>query len=162
MAMASQYAESLRAKFSAVKLRSKWWGVTRKVDDTTRDKMAEAVGARCEEVHAKKYLVNTKDSRYKACTAVRSAVKSFFRQTTNPWPEDGVRLCLREDIQAITDQVARSQSALDQAVAGLNEAYFEIREERRQSLGTMFRESDYPETLEGLFGVWLGVVNIQP
>jgi hypothetical protein len=160
--MASEYAEALRAKFSAVRLRTKWWGVTRKVDDVTRNTMAEAVGARSEEVHAKKYLVNTKHPKYKGCTKVRSNVKSFFKNTTNPWPEDGVRLCLREDIQKITDQVARAQSALDQAVAGLNEVYAEIREERRQSLGTMFREDDYPETLEGLFEVWLEFVNIEP
>ena len=160
--MASEYAEALRAKFSAVRLRTKWWGVTRKVDEVTRNTMAESVGARVEEVHAKKYLVNTKHPKYKACTKVRSNVKSFFRDKTNPWPEDGVRLCLRQDIQTITDQVARAQSALDQAVAGLNEVYAEIREERRQSLGTMFREDDYPETLEGLFSVWLEFVNIEP
>jgi hypothetical protein len=160
--MASQYAEALRTKFSAVRLRTKWWGVTRKVDDVTRDKMAEAVGANADEVHAKKYIVNTKNPRYKACTKVRSNVKSYFKGKTNPWPEDGVRICLREDIGAITDQVARAQSALDQAVAGLQECYTEIREERRQTLGTMFREDDYPETLDGLFSVWLEFVNIDP
>lgn len=160
--MASESALVLQSKFAGVKLRTKWWGVTREVDDDTRDKMASAVGAAKEEISAKKRLVAKGDASYKGCTKVRSQARSWFKEISNPWPEEGVRLIRREDLEPLNTKIAVLQTQLDQAVAGLQARYREIIEERRKNQGTMFREGDYPQTLEGLFGIWVEFVSLEP
>lgn len=158
----SEYADLLREQFAAVKLRTKWWGITKAVDDYTRRQMASAVGADADEVHAKKYLVNTRHEAYKACTAVRSQAKTFVKDSTLPFPEDGLRLIKRDQLADFNNRMIGFTSALDQAVAGLQAAYWEIRQERKTALAGMFREGDYPITLEDQFSIWVEYPSIEP
>jgi hypothetical protein len=158
----SEYADVLREQFAAVKLRTKWWGVTKAVDDYSRRQMANAVGADEKEVHAKKYLVDTKCPQYKGCTTVRSQAKSWLKEITLPYPDDGIRLLRRDNLQTFANKMAGFTAALDQAVAALQDAYWDIRQERKTALAGMFREGDYPLTLVDQFSIWVEYPSIDP
>lgn len=158
----SEYSDLLREQFAAVKLRTKWWGITKAVDDFARGKMAKAVEADPSEVHAKKYLVNTKTPAYRACTAVRSQAKAWVKDNTLPFPEDGIRLLKRDALAAFSNKMACFTAQLDQAVAALQDAYWDIRQERKTALAGMFREGDYPLTLTDQFSIWSEFPSIEP
>ena len=158
----SEYSDLLREQFTAVKLRTKWWGITKAVDDYSRRQMASAVGADEKEVHAKKYLVDTKQPQYKACTAVRSQAKSYVKECTLPFPEDGIRLLKRDCLSEFTNKMAGYTAQLDQAVSALQDAYWDIRQERSKALAGMFREGDYPITLADQFSIWSEFPSIEP
>ncbi len=158
----SEYADVLREQFAAVKLRTKWWGITRAVDDYSKKKMAEAVDADEDEVSASKKLVNTKFPQYKACTAIRSQAKSWFKENTLPFPEDGVRLHKRTNIQDAVNTVAGFTARLDQAVAALQDSYWDLRQERKAKQRGMFREEAYPLTLVDQFAIWIEFPSLDP
>lgn len=158
----SEYADVLREQFTAVKMRTKWWGITRSVDDYSKKKMAEAVDTDEKELSASKKLVNTKFPQYKACTAIRSQAKTWFNECTLPFPEDGVRLHKRATLQDAVNAMAGFTSKLDQAVAALQDSYWDLRQERKAKQRGMFREEAYPITLVDQFAIWIEFPSLDP
>src|SRR3954469_23087097 len=95
----STSAERLRVTMGAVRVSFTWFGVRKTLTNEQKNQAAEPFGAEGEFLSARKKLLDTKHPAYKAVTAVRGKVLSYWRGLILPYPEPGVRLVRQEQIQ---------------------------------------------------------------
>jgi len=90
---------------------------------------------------------------YKAVTAVRGKVISFWKAMSLPYPEPGIRLIRQDKIDEFAAKMREFQEELAEAVEALDRHYSELKAMARSRLGSLYNPGDYPESLHGLFAV---------
>lgn len=159
----SQHAANrLRATMAAVRVCFTWFGVRRTLSRQQKDEAAVAFGAEGNFLSAGKKLLDTSHPAYKAVTAVRGRVVAYWRGISLPYPEPGVRLIRQQDIAAFTVQMTTLKAELDEAVWRLDEHYAELKSSARERLGRLYSPTDYPERLQGLFGLEYDFPSVEP
>lgn len=148
MSMIQEIADQLRLDTAAVRLRKTKFGTTKAMSKQQRESAADVFSADGEFVRASKKLLNTKDDAYKAVTSILSRANSVWKESTVPYPEDGIRLIKRERIEAFQSKMLSLTAELDQAVAALNDKLWELKQEARVKLGSLYNPGDYPDSLE--------------
>lgn len=71
---------------------------------------------------------------------------------TMPWADTGWRMISVHAFFDYTEEMARHEATFNRLVSRLATSYAEMREEARRHLGAMYREEDYPPTLQTRFG----------
>ena len=155
-------ANRLRATMAAVRLSISWFGTRKTLTPQQKAQAAESFGAEGEYLSAGKKLLDTSHPAFKAVTAVRTRIVSYFKGISLPYPEPAIRLLRQDDIQTFDVQMTTLRSDLDEAVEKLDEHYSELREAARERLGTLFNEGDYPDSLRGLFAVEYDFPSVEP
>jgi hypothetical protein len=98
-------------------------------------------------------LASVRYPAYKEVTAVRGRVQSFWKGCTLPYPEPGVRLIKQDNVEHFNEQMEEFRDQLTEAVGKLDQHYAELKASARRRLGQLYNPDDYPDSLEGLFGV---------
>jgi hypothetical protein len=136
---------------AAMRLSFTWFSVRKSLTADQKAQAAEAFGAEGDVLSAGKRLVNTKHSKYRAVTYIRNRAVSLWKAISLPFPESGIRLVKRDDIDSIDTQMRTLKEELGHAVTELDQHYWELKAAARDRLGRLYNESDYPVTLDGLF-----------
>ena len=144
-------AQRLRAEMAAVRLSVSWFGVRKALTEQQKQRAAVAFDAQTKCLSARKRLLDTRHPAYKALTAIRGRVASYWRGVTVPFPEAAIRLIRLDTIETFESQMTRFRDELDDAVQALGERYDELKQLAQQQLGSLFNASDYPPRLQGLF-----------
>src|SRR3954466_14036810 len=110
-------AERLRITTAAVRVAFTWLGVRKALTPAQKTQAAEPFGAEGDFLSARKKLLDTKHAAYKAVTAVRGKVLSYWRSLTLPSPEPGVRRVKRDLIEPFHRQINDFRDQLADAVA---------------------------------------------
>ena len=158
----SDYASRLRATMAAVKLSITWLGIRKTLSPEQRAQAAERFGAEGDVLSAGKKLLDTRHPAFRAVTQVRHQVIAYWRDTTLPYPEPGVRLIKQHDVTAFNDRLSALRHNLLAAVTTLDDHYAELQSAARQRLGRLFNLNDYPVTLRGLFDVCWEFPSLEP
>ena len=111
---------------------------------------------------AGKKLLDTRHAAYTAVTSVRGRIQSVWRGFSLPYPEAGIRLIRRDDIERLDTQLTSLRCELVDAVEQLEQRYAELRAAAEQRLGRLFDLSDYPTSLNGLFAVEWDYPSVEP
>jgi hypothetical protein len=146
-------ADRLRATMAACRVQFTWLGTQKSL---TLEQCAAAAGAFDADgraLSAGKKLLDVAHPAFRAVTAVRGQVESYWRSLTLPYPEPGVRLIKQERVDEFARRMAGYRADLEHAVAALDRHYTELRAAARGRLGSLYNEADYPDTLVGLFGL---------
>lgn len=159
---ASSPAERLRTTMAAVRVSLSWFGVRKTLTPEQKAEAAEPFGAEARFLSAGKRLLDTSHPAYKAVTAVRNRVLSFWKGMTLPYPESGIRLIRQDKIDDFDAQMRTLRSELAEAVETLDRHYSELKSAARQRLGSLFNAGDYPESLTGLFEVTWDFPSVEP
>jgi len=146
-------AQRLRATMAAVRVRFTWFGVQKALTPEQKAQAAEPFDAEGRYLSAAKRLLDTKHTAYRAVTAVRRKVESYWKGASLPFPEPGVRLIKQDAVDEFTTTLTGYQIELNDAVANLDRHYAELKQAAAERLGSLFNPADYPETLVGLFAV---------
>ena len=146
-------AREMRQTMGAVKLSFTWMGTRRKLEDGQIRQAADTFDADRDLVTASKKLIDTKHPAYRAVSVIKSQAASFWRGMTLPYPQDGIRLIRRDDIEKFESTMADYRSRLEEAVNNLRDHYETIKANARERLGRLYNPADYPATLEGTFGI---------
>ncbi len=154
--------ERLRTTMAAVRLSISWFGSRKTLTPEQRTQAADAFGAEGNYLSAGKKLLDTSHPSFKAATAVRTRIVNYWKGVSLPYPEAGIRLIRQGDIQTFDVQMTTLKTDLDDAVERLDECYSELREAARDRLGSLFCTADYPESLQGLFGVEYDFPSVDP
>lgn len=149
----TEAARDMRETMGAVKVSFRWFGTRRSLNDNQTRQAAANFDADAEQVSAYKKLVDTKHPAWKALTAIKGEVVSYWRGITLPYPIDGVRLMRRDDIAAFEDRMQGFRERLQEAVANLQTEFESIKTRAREHLGSLYDPSDYPTSLEGMFQI---------
>ena len=155
-------ASRLRTTMAAVRLSFTWFGTRKTLSAAQRNQAAHTFGAEGKFLSAGKKLINTSHPSFKAVTAVRTRIVSYLKGVSLPYPEPGIRLIRQDDIQMFDVQLTALKAELDDAVEQLDECFGELKEAARDRLGSLFSESDYPVSLQGLFGVEYDFPSVEP
>ena len=155
-------AQWLRDTAAAVRVSFTWFGVQKALNTEQKNQAAEPFGAEGDFLSARKKLLDTKHAAYKEVTGVRGKVSAYWRSLTVPFPEPGIRLIRRHEIEGFNEQMAGHRTELESAVVKLDEHYAELKSAARRRLGDLFDPNDYPESLRGLFDLAWDFPNVEP
>ena len=148
-----QRGRRLRHEMAAVRLSFHWPGVRKTLTPGQRATAADAFGAAGPFVSAGKKLVDTTHPSWKACTVVRSQAQKFLHGMTVPWPEPGVRLIRRDDVEAFDVRMTVLSSELSHAADRLADDFEELKRQAAERLGDLFDSSHYPTNVAAGFGI---------
>lgn len=152
----------LRDASAAVRLSFTWMGVRRTLTRQQKAIAADSFGAEGEFLSAGKKLLDTKHPKFKALTAIRGEAVTRWKSVTLPWPEPGIRLIRRDNIEDFDNQMQALSGRLEDAVLELDDHFDELRTAARERLGSLFNPSDYPASLEGAFSMTWDFPSVDP
>lgn len=155
-------AQRLRKMAAAVRVQFTWWGVTRALSDDQKVGIGETYNADANLLYASKKILDVKHPAWKAVKTVKSKISRFWKSTTLPYVEDGVRLIKQSDIQAFVSTMDGFKQDLAEAETALNEVYEVIKDDAQSRLGTLFNPNDYPVEIKGMFSVAYDFPNTTP
>ena len=155
-------AQRLRSAMAAARVSVHWFGVRKSLTPQQTAQAADAFGAEDRFLSAAKKLLDTTHPAFKAVTAVRSRLQSYWKGVSLPFPEPGVRLVRRDQIEAFAGQMRQFQEELAEAVDNLNGHYGDLRATAQQNLGHLYNPADYPQSLIGLFSVEFDFPSVEP
>src|SRR5207245_4133118 len=88
-------AQRLRGDSAAVRVSLRWLGVRKTLTPEQKSQAAESFGAEGQFLSARKKLLDTRHPAFKAVTAIRGRVTSYWKGNSLPSPEPGIRLIMK-------------------------------------------------------------------
>lgn len=146
-------AARLQDGMAAVRLSFNWFGVRRTLTPQQKSAAAGAFGAEGDFISAGKKLLDTRHPKFRAITSVRGEAVAFWKSVSLPWPEPGIRLMRRDEVEPFNGRMQDFSERLAERVDDFNDGFSELMESARSRLGDLFNESDYPATLRGAFAI---------
>lgn len=155
-------AQEMRSTMGAVRLSFTWLGTQRKLEDNQTRRAAYTFQAAAASVRASKVLINTKYPAYRAATAVKSHAQTYLRGISLPYPQPGIRLIRRADVEKFEVQMVSFREQLTNAVDNLRDHYEAIKLDAQSRLGELFNSADYPTTLDSVFSLNWEYPSVEP
>lgn len=155
-------AQRLRTTMAAVRLSFTWMGTQKTLSPEQKAQAAEAFDAEGQFLSAGKKLLDTRHKAFRAVTAVRGKIATYWKGISLPFPEPGIRLIKQDQVDEFARQMSDFKVELDDAVANLDRHYAELKASAANRLGSLYNPADYPETLVGLFGVAWDFPSVEP
>jgi hypothetical protein len=155
-------SQRLRTTMAAARLSFTWFGVRKSLTPAQKALAAESFGAEGEYLSAGKKLIDTKHPAFRAVTAIRGRVQAVWKGMTLPYPEPGIRLLRRDQIERFNAEMTDLRAELADQVANLDAHFAELKAAARNRLGQLYNPADYPESLLGLFGMEWEFPAIEP
>ena len=155
-------SQRLRSAMAAARVSVHWFGVRKSLTPQQTAQAADAFGAEDRFLSAAKKLLDTTHPAFKAVTAVRSRLQNYWKGVSLPYPEPGVRLIRRDQVEEFANRMRQFREELIDAVAALNSRYGDMQLTAHEKLGHLYNSADYPESLIGLFGIELDFPSVEP
>ncbi|HEU5118851.1 MAG TPA: hypothetical protein VFT74_19820, partial [Isosphaeraceae bacterium] len=155
-------ASNLRANMAAVRVSFTWLGTRKSLTPEQRAEAAQPFDAEGQYLSAGKKLLDTKHPAFKAVTSIKSKIASLWKDMSLPFPEPGIRLIKRDQIEEFVSLMEAYKAELTEAVANLDNHYSELKGAAAERLGRLFNSGDYPENLIGLFDVSWDFPSVEP
>lgn len=145
--------DRIRNNFLACRVKFKWFGTNKSLTPDQKSRAAESFGAEGAAISAAKRLIDTKHECYRALTSVKNQINRFWRESSLPYPEPGIRLIPNDSVDSFNSTLLTFKEQLETAIAVLDEHYWELKEAARTRLGSLFNCDDYPSSLTSEFEV---------
>ena len=155
-------AQNLREGMAAVRVSFTWMGTRKSLSADQRAEAAQPFDAEGASLSDGKKLLDTSHPAFKAVTAIRSKIASTWKGMSLPFPEPGVRLIRRDQIDEFVGLLEVFRGELADAVVNLDSHFEELRLTAAERLGRLFNSSDYPASLIGLFDVAWDFPSVEP
>src|SRR5580693_4718965 len=105
-------AQRLRADFAAVRVSFTWFGVRKTLSSEQKAEAAQQFGAEGQYISMAKKLLDNKHEAFQQVTGIRSQIISFWKGLSLPYPEPGVRLIRREEVDKFHDRMTTFRDEL--------------------------------------------------
>lgn len=143
----------IRNEFVACRVKFKWFGTSRALSSDQRTKAAEIFGANESAISAAKRLIDTKDERYRSLTSCKSRINKFWRDSSLPYPEAGIRLIRNDAVDQFNSALTSLKQELEVSVSEFDSHFSDMKEAARVRLGSLFSSDDYPGSMVQAFDV---------
>lgn len=160
--LAETPAERLRRTAAAVRVHFTWLGTHKALTTSQKEEVGLTYAADSKLLTAGKRLIDVRHERFKALTAIKTRVASYWRGLTLPYVESGVRLIRQNDLGSFIETMERFREELHKAESELNAVYDRVLADARQRLGRLFNADDYPPEIRGLFDVEWDFPSVEP
>ena len=146
-------SQQLQGSFSACRVKFKWFGTRKSLNSDQKTRAAQSFGADGKAISAAKRLFDTQASCYRNLTSTKSQINMYWRDSSLPYPEPGIRLIRNDSIEDFNSSLISFRHELEITVVELNEHYAELKEAARQRLGSLYSQDDYPNSLLNEFQI---------
>ena len=147
---------------TAARVSFSWLGTRKALSREQKEQAADSFGAEGEFLSAGKKLIDTQHPRFKAVTAVRTRASNYWKGSSLPYPEAGVRLIRQDAIDEFANRMEHFRVELQEAVEELDEQYEELTVAARRRLGSLYSAADYPASLAGMFSIEWDFPSVEP
>jgi hypothetical protein len=158
----TEAARRLRTTMAACRVQFTWFGTSKSLTPEQRAAAAAPFDAEGQFLSAGKKILDTRHVAFRALTAVRGRIESYWKGLSLPFPEPGVRLIPQDKVEGFASIMGDYRTELEDAARHLHEHYAELKHTAAGRLGTLFHEGDYPPSLLGLFGVSWDFPSVEP
>jgi hypothetical protein len=155
-------AEQLRSSMAAMRVSFTWLGTRKALTPYQKSVAAESLGAQGDFLSAGKKLIDTKHPLVQAVTGVRNRCLAFWRGTSLPYPDPGIRLVRRDALEMIDRYMVTCKSELAEAAEQLNAHFEELKLAAQVRLGELYCETDYPASVDGVFDLKWDYPSLEP
>ncbi len=155
------FGEELQASMATVRLQLRWFGVRRSVTASQKHRAADMFDAESKFVSMGKKLLDTQHPAWKKLVAVRGNILTTWRNSSLPFPEPGIRLIKRRDLDSFTATMNELRDDLRDAERELDNHYDDLRSTAKTRLGRLYNSDDYPVSMVGLFEVSVDHPNVE-
>lgn len=155
-------AETLRLAYAGVRVQFTWFGVRKALTNGQTSEIADDFDADRKMLSASKKLIDTKHPAYRPLAKIKRGITGYFKHSTVPFPEPGVRLLPMDKLEAFEKFMDEQREAMREAAEDLQDSYDQVRDKARQDLGQLFDDSDYPTDIASQFSVSNNVENLAP
>ena len=145
MNLSQETPESIRCNSAAVRVKFTWIATSSAFSAEHKRETAQNFDANESSVSGRKKILDTKHPAIKALTEIRGRIRAYWIGATLPYPEPGIRLIRRADIERFDATMQELRAELDVATANLRSVYAELRDKARNDLGRLWDERDYPD-----------------
>jgi len=139
-----------------------WLGVRKTLTPDQKAQAAETFGAEGQYLSAAKKLLDTGCPAFRAVTAARNRIVSYWRGMSLPYPEPGIRLIRQDRVETFHEKMTELRRELAEAVGELDRQLPLLRRAAQQRLGSLFDPADYPTSLADLFAVEWDFPSVEP
>lgn len=143
----------VRNNFIACRVKFKWFGTSKSLTSDQKSRAAESFGADGTAISAAKRLIDTKHESYRALTSIKSQINRYWRDSSLPYPEAGIRLIRNDAVDEFNSSLLGFKDELESAVIDLDRHFWDLKEAARVRLGALFDHDDYPSSLSNEFQV---------
>ena len=155
-------AQRLRRVAAAVRVCLHWWGVHRSLSSQQKEEVSAGYAADVRFLTAGKKIIDTRHEAFRRLTSIKSRLGSYWRGSTLPFTEPGVRLIRQADIESFVHTMDGFRDELTRAEADLNAVYDEVKADAQQRLGRLYNPADYPPEVRNLFQVEWDFPSVEP
>jgi hypothetical protein len=157
-----EFAEKLRAQTVACRVRRSRFGVRRTFTPAQIRIAADEFGADSSVISAAKRVLDTRDPAWRAVSKLMGRAGHLWKALTVPYPEPGVRLLRRENVDMFVNQLKDIKALLVEAREQLQSKYEELRTRAQEKLGTLYNAGDYPDRIDVEFDLYWDFPSIEP
>lgn len=158
----SEIVGSLSDTTVGIAIHTSKWRVGKALDRDQRVTMAKAFASDETVVSGRKTLIDTKNEAYRVVNRIIEESYSHWKFQTIPYPQHGVRLINRNALAEFAESFTTYQNKLTIAVDQLEAQLPGLIESQRGKLGQLFRRSDYPQSIVGLYDLSYDLHDINP
>ena len=151
LGVSPDFSQQLRDSMLAIRLSFMWPGVRRTLSTEQTARAAESFGASHSFLSAGKKLFDTREPEWRAVASIRSRASAWLKRRTLPFPEHGLRLLRRNDLDDVTERLTEFQDELETAVGDLDDRFEDLKQAARVRLGDLYSPADYPPSLRDEF-----------
>jgi hypothetical protein len=155
-------AQRLRITMAPCRVRFIWFGAEKSLTPEQKALAAERFDAAPRSLAATKKLLDTRHPAFRAVTAARNQIDSYWQTMTLPFPEPSIRLIPLDQVEEFNRRMAAYSFELRDAAAGLERDFEGLKADAARRLGSLFEPADYPATLLGCFAVRWDFPNLEP
>lgn len=155
-------ATQLKQNTTACRVSFNWLGTRKTLDASQRAKAAETFGADKNYLSASQKLFNTKHPLYAKLTSIKNDIVGYWKGSTLPYTEDGVRLINRDKVENFSTTMQEWKERFDEAVFQLDLNLYELKAEAKNRLGDLYNDANYPDSVKSLFKVEWDFPSIDP
>ena len=145
--------DRVRNNFIACRVKFKWFGTGKSLTSDQRSQAAQSFGAEGTAISASKRLIDTKHESYRALTSIKNQINRFWRDSSLPYPETGIRLIRNDSVSDFNSSLNGFKNDLEAGVVDLDRHFFDLKEAARDRLGSLFNDGDYPTSMSEEFDV---------
>jgi hypothetical protein len=156
-------ANLLREHCAAVKVSFTWFGTSRALTKDQKQAVANQFAADPNFISTGKKILDRTEEAFAKLTSIKGEITDYWKRSTLPYVEDGVRLLRKDNVEAFDQQMRTFSGTLSDAAYELEYTIDIIKERMKLNLGpALYNDNDYPTNISQKFAVAWSFPSTEP
>lgn len=156
------FGDKLREETIGCSLTTRALSTRRAMNTTQIEKVAETFEADKKSVSAGRVVINRKLDIIAPVYSLLLEARHFINARTIDYPIDGIRLCRKDQVNALTDGIQHRRETLGELLSNLDANWATVKADAKQRLNELYSDHDYPDRPSDCYGLYISFPAIRP